>query len=107
MFIIVQLNYFIRQTKWNLNQSGVTISHTGTIVDHKNYRLDETAFLGKNWNSHGFRSDQIGGRLDYSHKPSGSSAFVGADNSRGYGTDVIKYQINHQIQYSPWQELRS
>lgn len=89
--------YFIlRQTKWGVNPSGVGISHTGNFFDNDNHRLDGTVSLGKNWNSQGLRPDQLGGRLDYNHKPSGSSAFVGANNIRGYGTDVnagLKYNI--------------
>lgn len=80
-----------------MNQSGAGISHTGNVFDNNNHRLDGTASAGKNWGSHGLRPDQVGGRLDYSHKPSGSSAFVGADNMRGYGTDVnagVKYNIH-------------
>lgn len=87
---------FSRQTKWDLNQAGAGISHTGNIFDNDKHRLDGTASLGKNWDSHGLRPDQVGGRLDYSYKPSGSSVFVGADKTRGYGTDVnagVKYNI--------------
>lgn len=87
----------LRQTKWGINQSGGGISHTGNVFDNNNHRLDGTASAGKNWDSHGLRPDQVGGRLDYSHKPSGLSSFVGADNTRGYGTDVntgVKYNIH-------------
>lgn len=80
-----------------MNQNGLGISHTGNIFDNNNHRLDATASAAKGWNSHGLKPDQFGGRLDYSHKPSGSSVFVGADRVRGYGTDVnagMKYNIH-------------
>nr|AYV99148.1 attacin C3 [Octodonta nipae] len=86
-----------RQTKWNVNQSGVGISHTANIFDNNKHRLDGTASAAKNFNSHGLKPDQIGGRLDYNHKPSGAGAFVGADRTRGFGTDLnvgAKYNIH-------------
>lgn len=80
--------FVFRQTQWGINQGGAGISHTGTLMNNGNHRLDGTASAAKNWGSHGVRPDQVGGRLDYSHIPSGSSAFLGADNMRGYGTDL-------------------
>nr|AYV99146.1 attacin C1 [Octodonta nipae] len=96
-FYAVPVSREKRQTQWGVNQAGAGISHTGNLFDNNNHRVDGTASAAKNWGSHGLRPDQVGGRLDYNHKPSGSSAFVGADNMRGYGTDVnagVKYNIH-------------
>ncbi|KAJ8964089.1 hypothetical protein NQ317_004397 [Molorchus minor] len=77
-----------RQTKWGATNTGFGVSHQGTILNSNNHQLDGSAYASKNWGSHGIKPDQFGGQLDYSHKPSGSSAFVGADRIPGYGTDV-------------------
>ncbi|XP_074026957.1 uncharacterized protein [Leptinotarsa decemlineata] len=95
-YYIVPIHREKRQTQWGISNSGYGASHTGTLYENDRHRFDGTASASKNFGSHGLRPDQVGGRVDYSHIPSGSSAFVGADNTRGYGTDVaagVKYNI--------------
>ncbi|KAJ8933800.1 hypothetical protein NQ318_000589 [Aromia moschata] len=97
-YYVVPVSREKRQTKWGVSDSGFGIGHKGTILNNDNHRLDGSAYAGKNWESHGVRPDQFGGRLDYAHKPSGASAFVGADNVRHFGTDVnagVKYNLHH------------
>ncbi|XP_018563819.1 sarcotoxin II-1-like [Anoplophora glabripennis] len=86
-------------TKWGVSNTGVGLSHSGTILNNDNHRLDGSAYAAKNFGSHGLRPDQVGGRLDYAHKPSGSGAFISADNARRYGTDVnagAQYNFVHK-----------
>ncbi|CAH1183472.1 unnamed protein product [Phaedon cochleariae] len=95
-FLLVPVSRQKRQTKWGISNSGAGISHTGTIYSNGRHQLDGTASAAKNFPSHGLRPDQVGGRLDYTHNPSGSGAFVGADRTRNWGTDVSaggKYNI--------------
>ncbi|XP_023024624.1 attacin-A [Leptinotarsa decemlineata] len=96
-YYIVPVSREKRQTNWGISNTGFGASHRGTLFDNNRHRLDGTASAGKNFGSHGLRPDQIGGRLDYNHKPSGSSAFIGADRTRGWGTDVAaggRYNIH-------------
>ncbi|KAJ8922492.1 hypothetical protein NQ315_007520 [Exocentrus adspersus] len=83
-----QQEHALMQTKWGISNSGFGASHTGTLFNNNNHRLDGTASASKNFGSHGLKPDQFGGRLDYSHNPSRTSAFVGADRTRHFGTDV-------------------
>lgn len=88
---------YFRQTKWDVNQSGVAVSHTQNILDTDKHRLDGTGSAAKSWQSHGITPDVVGGRLDYGFKPASSSVFVGADHTRHMGTDVnagVKYNIH-------------
>ncbi|XP_072389111.1 uncharacterized protein [Diabrotica undecimpunctata] len=85
-----------RDVKWGANQGGFGASSSGTLLNNNNHRVDGTATESKAWGSHGVKPDSFGGRVDYSHKPSGSSGFVNADRTPGYGTDVTaggKYNI--------------
>ncbi|KAG5899936.1 hypothetical protein JTB14_002487 [Gonioctena quinquepunctata] len=93
-YYVIPVSRSKRQTKWGVSDTGFGASHTGTVFKNDNHQLDGTGSFGKNFRSHGI--DQVGGRLDYTHTPSGSSAFLGADKTRGYGTDVAagaKYNI--------------
>lgn len=63
------------------------MGHSGTVANQGGHRLDGGAYAGKNFGSHGLKPDQVGGRLDYSHRP-GTSAFASADHTRRHGTDV-------------------
>ncbi|CAG9825326.1 unnamed protein product [Phaedon cochleariae] len=95
-YYLVPVSREKRQTKWGISNSGAGISHTGTLFQNDHHQLDGTASAAKNFPSHGLRPDQIGGRLDYTHTPSGSGAFVQADRTRNWGTDVAaggKYNI--------------
>ncbi|CAH1108528.1 unnamed protein product [Psylliodes chrysocephalus] len=84
------------RTKWGLNQAGYGASHTGNIYDNGKNVLDGTVSASKAWNSHGLKPDVVGGRLDFKNKQTGSAAFLGADRTRGSGTDVnagVKYNF--------------
>ncbi|XP_018563820.1 attacin-C-like [Anoplophora glabripennis] len=98
-FYLVPVNREKRQTNWGISNTGLGASHAGTIFDNGNHRLDGSAYAAKNFGSHGLRPDQMGGRLDYAHMPSGSNAFIKADNARHYGTDVnagAQYNFVHR-----------
>uniref|UniRef100_A0A6P7GBI6 Uncharacterized protein LOC114340065 isoform X1 n=1 Tax=Diabrotica virgifera virgifera TaxID=50390 RepID=A0A6P7GBI6_DIAVI len=95
-YALLPLHRERRQLKWGLNQSGYGLSHSGNLFNNNNNRLDGTVSASKAWGSHGLKPDTFGGRLDFANKPSSSSAFVGADRTRGYGTDVnagLKYNF--------------
>lgn len=51
-------------------------------------KFDGTASAHKTFGTPGILPNQVGGRVDYTHKPSGSGAFLSADHGRGYGTDL-------------------
>ncbi|XP_023313225.1 attacin-C [Anoplophora glabripennis] len=98
-FYLVPVEREKRQTKWDISDTGAKVGHSGTIFDNGNHGLDGSAYVAKNFGSHGLRPDQLGGRLDYAHRPSGSGAFISADNARGYGTDVnagAQYNFVHR-----------
>ncbi|XP_074026956.1 uncharacterized protein [Leptinotarsa decemlineata] len=101
-YYVIPISRQKRQTNWGISNSGFGGSHRGTLYNNDRHRLDGTASAFKNFGSHGFRPDQVGGRLDYNHKPSGSSAFAGANNVRGWGTDVAaggRYNIHQGKNY--------
>ncbi|XP_060531972.1 uncharacterized protein LOC132705412 [Cylas formicarius] len=88
---LVPLHRNRRQTNWSLSGPKLTgsVSHQGTIFNSPNHRLDGSAYASKNFaQSRGLQPDMMGGRLDYSHKPTGSGVSVGADHMRGGGTDL-------------------
>lgn len=81
---------------WGANQGGYTLGQKGTLFSNDNHKLDGAYSGSKAWGSHGLKPDTFGGRLDYTHNPSGSTAFVGANRTPGYGTDLsagVKYNI--------------
>ncbi|XP_017783158.1 PREDICTED: uncharacterized protein LOC108567297 [Nicrophorus vespilloides] len=97
LFYLVPLNEehnrVRRQTKANVDNNGVSLSHTGKLFENQNHRLDGTAFGQKDFKNHGPLT--AGGNLDYNHKPTGSNLNLGASNTRGFGTDVsAKGQYN-------------
>nr|CAI5850193.1 unnamed protein product [Callosobruchus analis] len=77
-----------QSTSIGMNEKGISLSHKGNILDNNGHRLDGSAYASKNHHSPGLRPDQFGGQLDYNHDPSRTSAYLGADHARGYGTDV-------------------
>ncbi|KAI4463069.1 attacin c-terminal region [Holotrichia oblita] len=86
-YVLVPMSRVRRQTTGGLDNSGrAFISHTGTLVDNDRHHLLGNAFAAKQ-----FRPDgplTVGGSLDYTHPPSGSTLGVRASNTRGFGTDV-------------------
>nr|WOJ43253.1 attacin 3 [Lasioderma serricorne] len=67
----------------------ITAGHGGTLYQNDRHQVDGSAFASQNFRH--FKPDgplTTGGRVDYLHKPSGSSASVGASNTRGFGTDL-------------------
>ncbi|CAH1186465.1 unnamed protein product [Phyllotreta striolata] len=87
-FALVPLQRQRRQTSWGANQSGFSLGHKGTLFDNGNHKVDGTIGASKAWGSHGLKPDSYNGRVDYSHQRSGSGAFVSADRTPGWGTDV-------------------
>ncbi|VEN64141.1 unnamed protein product [Callosobruchus maculatus] len=83
-------------THLGANERGFGVSHQGNILNKNGHQLDGGAYASKNYQSHGLRPDQFGGRLDYNHAPSRTSAFATADHARRYGTDVSA-GIRHDI----------
>ncbi|KAF7268741.1 hypothetical protein GWI33_018093 [Rhynchophorus ferrugineus] len=66
-FYLLPLGRSKRQTSWQIKNPGIaTISHTGG----------------------GFAPETYGGNVGYIHKPTGSNLGVGADHTRGSGTNV-------------------
>ncbi|CAG9863310.1 unnamed protein product [Phyllotreta striolata] len=95
-FALVPLQRQRRDTTWGANQGGFSLGQKGTLFDNGNHRLDGSLSGSKAWGSHGLKPDSYNGRLDYSHQSSGSGAFVSADRTPGWGTDVnagAKYNI--------------
>nr|CAH7738723.1 unnamed protein product [Callosobruchus chinensis] len=84
------------QTSVGANERGFGISHSGNILDNNGHRLDGSAYANKNYHSSGIKPDQFGGQLNYNHDPSRTSAYLGADHARGYGTDV-RAGVQHDI----------
>nr|CAI5859214.1 unnamed protein product [Callosobruchus analis] len=70
-------------TSVGANERGISLSHKGNILDNNGHRLDGSAYANKNYHSPGLRPDQFGGQLDYNHDPSRTSAYLGADHTRG------------------------
>nr|QYL02208.1 attacin 2 [Lasioderma serricorne] len=67
----------------------VTAGHGGTIFKNDRHQLDGSAYASQNF-KHFKPAGPLttGGELQYQHLPSGSSASLGATNTRGYGTDL-------------------
>ncbi|KAK9727828.1 Attacin, C-terminal region [Popillia japonica] len=86
-YILVPISRVRRQTTGGVDSNGrASISHTGTIVDNNRHHLIGSASASKQFRPNGPLT--VGGTLDYTHKPSGSTLGVGASNTRGFGTDV-------------------
>lgn len=81
---------FLRQTKIDVGGRGrtavVTGSHQGNIFDKNGHRLDGGASVSKQFHPNGPAT--IGGKLGYSHTPSGSNLNVGASHTKKFGTDL-------------------
>nr|CAI5842802.1 unnamed protein product [Callosobruchus analis] len=84
------------ETHLGANGKGFGISHQGNILNSNGHQLDGGAYANKGFKSHGLRPDQFGGRLDYNHAPSRTSAFGTVDHARRYGTDVSA-GVRHDI----------
>nr|CAI5859212.1 unnamed protein product [Callosobruchus analis] len=82
------------QTSVGANERGIGLSHSGTILNSNGHRLDGSAYANKNYHSPGLKPDQFGGQLNYNHDR--TSAYLGADHARGYGTDV-RAGVQHDI----------
>ncbi|XP_018563821.1 uncharacterized protein LOC108905443 [Anoplophora glabripennis] len=97
-YVLVPVNREKRQaTKLDISNTGVTLGHKGNIFDSNSHKLDGSAYATKNFGTRGL--DQFGGRLDYAHKPSASNVFLGADQTRHFGTDVkagAQYNFVHK-----------
>ncbi|KAI4463070.1 attacin c-terminal region [Holotrichia oblita] len=86
-YILVPISRVRRQTTGGVDSNGrAFVSHTGTLVDNNRHNLQGTASASKQFKPNGPLT--VGGALDYTHKPSGSTLGVGASNTRGFGTDV-------------------
>ncbi|CAH1108529.1 unnamed protein product [Psylliodes chrysocephalus] len=101
-YLLVPVHRERRQTKWGLNQSGYGASHTGNIYNNGRNGVTGTVSASKAWNSHGLKPDVVGGRLDFTNKPTGSGAFIGADRTRGFGTDVNAGAKYNFLQKKNW-----
>nr|ABZ80663.1 hypothetical antimicrobial peptide [Sitophilus zeamais] len=89
-YYLVPLGRTKRQTtNWQIQSPGIaSLSHKGTILDNPNHHPDGSGYVTKDLRGHGLAPDAYGGRVDYTHKPTGSNLGVGADHARGFGTDV-------------------
>ncbi|XP_076260692.1 uncharacterized protein LOC143196689 [Rhynchophorus ferrugineus] len=88
-FYLLPLGRSKRQTSWQIKNPGIaTISHTGTILNNPNHYVSGTGYLSKNLRGGGFAPETYGGNVGYIHKPTGSNLGVGADHTRGSGTNV-------------------
>ncbi|VEN33768.1 unnamed protein product [Callosobruchus maculatus] len=79
------------------------VAHSGNIFDKNGHRLDGSAYANKDHHSPGIKPDQFGGQWNYNHDPSRTSAFVGADHTKGYGTDAgagIKHDIHRSKDFN-------
>nr|CAH7763499.1 unnamed protein product [Callosobruchus chinensis] len=76
------------QTRIGINKEKFGVSHSGNIFDKNGHRLDGSAYANKDYHSSGLEPNQFGGQFNYNHEPSKTSAFVGADHNKGYGTDA-------------------
>ncbi|XP_057667433.1 uncharacterized protein LOC130900678 [Diorhabda carinulata] len=86
-YLIVPLHRERREVKVGASQSGVNVGHSSSYGNGP-HRVDTAVGASKSWGSHGIKPDSFGGSVSYSHTPSGSSAFAGANRAPGYGTDV-------------------
>ncbi|CAH1370004.1 unnamed protein product [Tenebrio molitor] len=89
-FFLVPLHRQRRQTSVDISKSNpgvrATVSHQGTIFNNGDHRLDGGAFASKQFRPSGPAT--VGGKLGYSHVPSGSGLNVGAQRTQRFGTDV-------------------
>ncbi|XP_072389119.1 uncharacterized protein [Diabrotica undecimpunctata] len=95
-FVLLPLQRERRDLTWGANSNGFSLGQKGTIYSNSNHQFDGSYGASKAWGSHGIKPDTFGGRVDYTHNPSGSSAFVGANRTPGWGTDLAaggKYNI--------------
>ncbi|CAH0561510.1 unnamed protein product [Brassicogethes aeneus] len=90
LFYLVPVHRVRRQTTFDINKNGpgtrVTLGHKGTIYENPNHKVTGGAFASQQFRPTGPLT--AGGNLGYQHKPSGSGLNVGADNTRGFGTNV-------------------
>ncbi|KAK9759128.1 Attacin, C-terminal region [Popillia japonica] len=86
-YVLVPVSRVRRQTTGGVDNYGrAFISHTGTLIDNDRHHLLGTASAAKQFHPNGPLT--VGGSLDYTHLPSGSTLGVRGSNTRGYGTDV-------------------
>ncbi|XP_056640744.1 uncharacterized protein LOC130447770 isoform X2 [Diorhabda sublineata] len=102
-YLVIPLERQKRDLTWGANQNGYSLGQKGTLWSNDHHQVDGEYGASKAWNSHGLKPDSYRGELDYSHKPSGSTAFVAAHRTPGYGTDGaagLKYSIAQGKNYN-------
>ncbi|CAH1110800.1 unnamed protein product [Psylliodes chrysocephalus] len=95
-FVLVPVHRQRREVTWGANQGGYALGQKGTVFSNDNHRVDGSYGASKTWGSHGLKPDSFGGQVDYTHKPTGSTGFVGVNRTPGWGNDVnagVKYNI--------------
>uniref|UniRef100_A0A6P7GN26 Uncharacterized protein LOC114340066 isoform X3 n=1 Tax=Diabrotica virgifera virgifera TaxID=50390 RepID=A0A6P7GN26_DIAVI len=95
-YLVVPVHRERRDLTWGANQNGYTLGQKGNLWENGAHKFDGAYTGSKAWDSHGLKPDSFGGRVEYTNKPTKTTAFVGADRTPGYGTDLnagVKYNF--------------